>query len=127
VLGRLPQFEPVVSERTWHSDDASGHWVETRARDKSSGELESAPAHVRGAWGMAWTQSWSSDRALVVYVHDAGRDARIAIRNREPLNGLVETPDNRVWQRLHLEPTTDTPAMIDLPAAEHLMVSLWRR
>jgi hypothetical protein len=127
VVGPLPQFEPVVGDRTWHSEDSSGHWLESRVRDKSSGELESAPAHVRGAWGMAWTQSWSSDRTLVLYVRDAGRDARIAIRNHEPLQGLVETPDGKVWQRLNLEPTTDTPTTIELPAANHLMVSLWAR
>ena len=127
VVGPLPHDVPVVSERTWDSGDSSAHWLETRVHHKSSGELESAPAHVRGAWGMAWTQSWSSDRALVVYVRDAGRDARIAIRNREPLHGLVETQDARVWQRLNLEPTADTPAMIELPAGQHVLVSLWRQ
>lgn len=127
VLGALPQFHPVVSDRTWPSEDSSGHWVETRARGKSSGELESAPAQVRGAWGMAWTQSWSSDRALVVYVRDAGRDARVAIRNGGPLQGLVETPDGRVQRSLTLEATTDTPAVIELPPAQHVLVSLWRR
>ena len=127
VLGPLPEFEPVVSERTWQSGDSSGHSLESRVRQLSSGELESAPAHVRGAWGMAWTQTWSSDRALVVYVRDAGPGARVAIRNPQALLGLIETPDGRVLRRLTLEATTDTPATIELPAAPHVLVSLWPR
>ena len=127
VLGPLPQFEPVVSERTWHSEDSSGHWLETRVRDKSSGELAvgAGPRPRRLGHGVD---------AIVVVGSRAGgvrarrgTGARIAIRNREPLQGLVETPDGRVSQRLNLEPTTDTPTTIELPAAQHLMVSLWRR
>ncbi|AMY12180.1 hypothetical protein LuPra_05453 [Luteitalea pratensis] len=127
VIGPLPQYGPVMNDRTWPSGDASGQWIESRVRHLSSGEQASAPASVRGAWSVAWTQSWSSDRALVVYVRDAGQGAQVAIRNRGPLLGLIETVDGRVFQRLMLEATTDTPATIELPAAPHLLVSLWPR
>lgn len=127
VIGPQPGHGAVVSERTWRSGEPGGPSIESRVRDLSSGEQAAAPAHVRGAWGMAWTQAWSSDRALVLYVRDAGQGARVAIRNRHPLLGLIETPDGRVVRRLTLEPTTDTPTVLELPAAPHLLISLWRQ
>jgi len=127
VMGRQPEHGAVVSDRTWRSGESGGSWLESRVRHLSSGEEPSAPAHVRGTWGSAWTQAWSSDRALVVYVRDAGSGARVAIRNPEPLLGLIETSDGRVVRRLTLEATTDTPAVLELPAAPHVLVSLWRQ
>lgn len=127
VIGPQPGHGAIVSDRTWRSGDPVGSALESRVRQLSSGEQDAAPAHVRGAWGMAWTHVWSSDRALVMYVRDAGQGARVAIRNRQPLHGLVETPDGRVVRRLALEPTSDTPAVLDLPAAPHVMILLWRQ
>jgi hypothetical protein len=127
VIGPQPEHGPVVSDRTWRSGESAGTWLESRVRQWSSGELASAPAHVRGVWGMAWTQVWSSDQALVMYGRDAGPGARVAIRHRHPLHGLIETPDGWVVRRLTLEPTGDAPAVLDLPAAPHVLVSLWRQ
>jgi hypothetical protein len=127
VIGAQPEHGAVVSDRTWRSGDAVGSYLESRVRHLRSGEEVAAPVQVRGAWGMAWTQTWSSDRALVVYVRDAGQGARVAIRNRHPLHGLIETPDGRVVRRLTLEPTTDAPTMLQLPAGPHVFVSLWRQ
>ncbi len=125
VLGPWPHYEPVVSDRTWRSGEPA-HWLASRIGHLPSGEQESAPAHVRGAWGVAWTQTWSSDKAFVVYARDAGEGARLAMRNRTPLLGLVQTPeDGRVVRTLMLEGTTDSPAIIDLPRGPHVLVSLW--
>ena len=40
VLGPLPQYGPVMSDRTWPSGDSSGQWLESRVRHLSSADSD---------------------------------------------------------------------------------------
>jgi hypothetical protein len=126
-FGTVAGYRPEGHDRGFRAGDPVAQWVANRAGQHQAGEQESAPAFVRGAWNVGWTQAWSSDRALVVYVRDAGPSARLAVRTRRPVLGLVESPDGRIMRRLSFEKTRDEPAVIELPVAPHLLVWIYPR
>ncbi len=124
VAGTLAGYHPERHDRTWHTADPVAQWLHERVRQHAIGESDDAPAFVRGSWQVGWTQAWSSPSALVVYVRDAGRQARLAVRTRRAVEAIVETPDGSVARRFSIEATRDEPALIELPAAPHVVVSI---
>ena len=123
-FGTVSGYRPEGHDRVWRAGDPVAQWVATRARYHQPGEQDAAPAFIRGAWNVGWTQAWSSPDALVVYVRDAGASARLAVRTRRPVNVLVETQDGRDVRHTSLDVTRGEPAVVGLPAASHVLVSI---
>jgi hypothetical protein len=122
--GAVPGYRPESHGRTWRAGRPDTNWVSAATKDAQPGTPPDSHPSVRGAWNVAWTQTWwRADGTVIVYARDVAERGRLAVRTPSASIIRVSTLGGGVSVR-SIDPTRDEPAVIGLPVAAHVLVSI---
>lgn len=122
AAGQRSWLGPEPHGRTWATGEPVAAWLAAIVSGLRTDRPDRARASLRGAWNVAWTETWQGDGRLVIYARDAGPGARLGLRHDGRASIIVRTPQDIV-ETTDRDPAA-APTMVAVPAGRHVVVQL---